>query len=127
MNKNGRPSAYSIFTFALVCVLLLIANGLALFLGEAFSLEADLSHGRLYTLSEDTKDILSDITKDISVYTLYSENSGDEAVTALFFIANASFYGCPCSKLRSIGKHCCNGTYKTCGSFFIRHPGKTLY
>lgn len=83
MNKLGRPGAYSVFTFALVCVLLIIANGLALFLGEAFSLEADLSHGKLYTLSEDTKDILSDITKDISVYTLYSEGSDDEAVTAL--------------------------------------------
>lgn len=83
MVKNGRPGAYSAFTCVLICVLLIMANGLAVFLGEAFSLEADLSLGALYTISEDTEALLAGITKDISIYTLYSESNEDHAVTAL--------------------------------------------
>ncbi len=80
--KYGSASAAFI---ALVIAIVVVLNIFASFLTERFSLKVDMTEGGLYSISEETETLLSEMEKDVTIYILSSraemENKEDSTQT----------------------------------------------
>lgn len=74
-NRNFKLGAYSSLITTLVVVVILIAN---LIVSE-LDLKLDVSNEKLYTLTDDTKNLVKDMDHDITIY--YIAESGNEVTT----------------------------------------------
>lgn len=72
----------TVFT-ALVVVLVVIVNMVASALSNRFNLTLDLTEGNIFTLSQESKDFLATVEKDVTVYVLNDEET---------FVSRGSYY-----------------------------------
>ncbi len=83
---NTRKLKYgsaSVVFIVLVIAVVVVLNILASFLTERFSLKVDMTEAGLYSLSEDTRSLLSEMEDDVKIYILSSraEMENDEETT----------------------------------------------
>lgn len=62
---------------------LIVLNLLGLYAEQRFSLTADMTPQKLYTVSPETRELLDSLEEEVSIYTTYTPASRDEAVEAL--------------------------------------------
>lgn len=77
--KRGITPALLVAALVLLIVLNLIAGTVE----TKYGLKADVSGGGLFALSEQTEQILSELDRDITIYTLYSPGNDNKAVVEL--------------------------------------------
>lgn len=75
--KGLKPGAYSLGMVLLATVLTVTVNILVSRLPEEI-ISPDITLDKIYTLTEDTKEIVSSLSEDITIYVLTNENSKDE-------------------------------------------------
>lgn len=84
-DKRVRYGSYSIFATIAVIAILVFVNLIA----EALNKSIDLTDEKLFSLSEDTKTIVSMIDKDVTIYKLFKTGSNDDiTVTANEILKN---------------------------------------
>ena len=77
-----RHGSYSILLSCIVIALAIIVNMVANALPSSMT-NIDISSSQVYTLSDQTKEILSNLEQDITIYALYTEGNEDETMMKL--------------------------------------------
>lgn len=81
--KSLEYGFFSVCLIILVIALFIFGNAFASLAQNRFDLSADLTQYRVFTLSDATLNILSDINEPINIYTLYPTDTPDEEVETL--------------------------------------------
>ncbi len=79
-SKKFRYGGYSLAITALGIALIVILNVGLSSLESSFDLKADLSQNKMFSLTQQTQNILKAVDKDIRIYTLYTPGAEDKDV-----------------------------------------------
>lgn len=78
--KKWKPGAFSVGNAAAAIALTVVVNLFAAELPSTY-MELDMTSAKLYSLTEETKELLKNLNKDVTIYAITSEKSADTTVS----------------------------------------------
>lgn len=81
-SQNFKGGSYSALLSVIVIVILIVVNVMISFIPASYT-KLDFSEEKLFTLSEQTKGVLGELSEDVTVYLVAQSGKEDESITEL--------------------------------------------